>query len=340
MRYRSPPEIRQDDSPHLGVLLVNSGTPASLSTADVRRFLKGLLSDPRVVELPRALWLPILYGFILPFRPARIAKKYRDIWTPEGSPLTAISSKLRVELTRALAQRVSGRLSIEFGMLYSPPSVRDGLTALLDAGVRQLLVVPLFPQYCGATTGAVHDCVSAELRSWRRLPQLRFVGDYHDDAGYIEALRASVADHWAVHGRTAHLVMSFHGIPQRYAQAGDPYFEQCLRTAQLLAAALGLADDAWTAAFQSRFGAAEWLKPYTIDFIASLPGRGINEVTVICPGFAADCLETLEEIAVENRDAFKAAGGGRFLYVPALNARTSHAAVLADVIARNGQGWG
>jgi ferrochelatase len=340
MRYRIPSEQRPAESAHLGVLLVNSGTPASLATRDVRHFLKGLLSDPRVVELPRALWLPILYGFILPFRPARVARKYERIWTEEGSPLVAISTRLRSELTRALAQRLSGRISVEIGMLYSPPSVGDALRTLSDAGAEQLLVVPLFPQYSGATTGAVHDGVSRELSGWRRVPQLRYVGDYHDDAGYIEALRVSVAEQWAVHGRTSHLVMSFHGIPLRYTEAGDPYFRRCQETARRLAAALGLGEDEWTAAFQSRFGAAEWLKPYTIDFISGLPRRGVSDITVVCPGFAVDCLETLEEIAIENRDAFMAAGGRKFLYVPALNARPAHAQVLADLIARNGQGWG
>lgn len=339
MRYRSSPETRHDGAAHIGVLLVNSGTPATLATRDVRSFLKGLLCDPRVVELPRALWLPILYGFILPFRPARIVHKYRSIWTPDGSPLVSFSSRLRVELTRALAQQVSSKLSIELGMLYSPPSVRDALARLREAGAQQLLVLPLFPQYSGATTGAVHDRVTAELRQWRWLPELRFISDYADQPGYIETLRASVADTWATQGRTKHTVMSFHGIPLRYTQSGDPYFRKCQLTARLLAQALGLRDEEWTVAFQSRFGTAEWLKPYTIDFISSLPKRGVDEVTVVCPGFAIDCLETLEEIDVENRKAFMDGGGSRFVYVPALNARTSHAEFLAELIARHCHGW-
>lgn len=339
MRYRSSPELRHEGAAHIGVVLVNSGTPASLSRRDVRSFLKGLLSDPRVIELPRALWLPILYGFILPFRPGRIAHKYQSIWTPDGSPLVAISSRLRAELTRALAQQLSARISIEMGMLYSPPSVGDALARMRDEGAKQLLVLPLFPQYSGATTGAVHDRVGKELGSWRWLPETRFVSDYSDEPAYIEALRASVADTWATHGRTKHLVMSFHGVPVRYTQSGDPYFRKCTRTAQLLAQALGLGEGDWTATFQSRFGAAEWLKPYTIDFISSLPKRGVDEVTVVCPGFAIDCLETLEEIDMENRKAFLAAGGQKFLYVPALNARTAHAEFLASLIARHCHGW-
>ena len=339
MPYRSSPDSRHDSAAHIGVLLVNSGTPASLAPRDVRSFLKGLLSDPRVVELPRALWLPILYGFILPLRPSRIARKYQSIWTPEGSPLVAISSRLRTELTRALAQRVPTKLSVELGMLYSPPSVRDSLARLREEGVRQLLVLPLFPQYSGSTTGAVHDRINHELRDWRWLPELRFVSDYHVEPDYIEALRASVADVWSTQGRTKHLVISFHGIPLRYAQSGDPYFRKCRETAQRLAAALGLAEGEWTATFQSRFGAAEWLKPYTIDYVAELPKRGVDELTVVCPGFAIDCLETLEEIDVENRKAFMGAGGRKFLYVPALNARTTHAEFLASLIARHSHGW-
>jgi ferrochelatase len=339
MRYRSSPDSRHEGAAHIGVLLVNSGTPASLSPRDVRSFLKGLLSDPRVIELPRALWLPILYGFILPLRPARIAHKYRSIWTPDGSPLVALTSRLRTELTRALAQRLTSRLSIEVGMLYSPPSVADALERLRNEGAKQLLVLPLFPQYSGATTGAVHDRVSEELGSWRWLPETRFVSDYPDDPGYIEALRTSVAEVWAAEGRTRHLVMSFHGIPLRYTQNGDPYFRKCQRTAQRLARALGLGEEEWTTSFQSRFGAAEWLKPYTIDFVSELPRRGIDEVTLVCPGFAIDCLETLEEIDMENRKAFMAAGGRKFLYVPALNARLSHAEFLATLIARHCHGW-
>jgi len=316
------------------VLLVNSGSPASLAPRDVRAFLQGLLSDPRVIELPRALWLPILYGFILPFRPARVARKYRKIWTPEGSPLLAFSTQLCTELKRRLAP-----ISIEVGMLYSPPSVREALERLRDVGAQRILVVPLFPQYCGSTTGAVHDHVTHELSRWRWLPELRFVSEYHDRPAYIDALRASVAGHWAMHGKTKLLLMSFHGIPERYVSNGDPYFANCKRTAQRLAHELELREDEWSVSFHSRFGAAEWLKPYTIDVMAELPKRGVDEVTVLCPGFAADCLETLEEIDMENRECFLAAGGRKFLYVPALNASAEQSNLLAGLIAQHCQGW-
>lgn len=339
MRYLSSPDFRHNGADHIGVLLVNSGTPASLASRDVRQFLKGLLSDPRVIELPRALWLPILYAFILPLRPARVARKYAKIWTRAGSPLVAISNQLRDELKRTLAHRLLSPFSIELAMLYSPPSVSQALERLRDLGAQRILVLPLYPQYSGATTGAVHDRVTAELAHWRWLPELRFVGEYQEQARYIEALRASVAEHWQAQGRTKHLLMSFHGIPERYVQAGDPYFGKCKQTARRLADALELRDEEWSVSFQSRFGAAEWLKPYTSTVVAELPKRGIDEVSVVCPGFAIDCLETLEEIDIENRERFMTAGGRKFLYVPALNARANHAELLGDVIARHCQGW-
>jgi protoporphyrin/coproporphyrin ferrochelatase len=337
--YISSPEFRHDGTERIGVLLVNSGTPLSLATRDVRRFLRGLLSDPRVVELPRALWLPILYGLVLPSRPFLSARKYARIWTPAGSPMIAISNELRSELSAVLAQRMLAPFSIELAMLYSQPTVAGALARLRNSGAQKILVVPLFPQYCGASTGAVYDQVNAELRRWRWLPELRFIAEYHDHPGYIEALRASVMQHWQSHGRTEKLLVSFHGIPERYFQRGDPYFCKCQKTARLLAEELMLRDEQWSVSFQSRFGAARWLGPYTADVIAGMPARGIDEVTVVCPGFAIDCLETLEEIAIENAERFHAGGGRRFLFVPSLNARPEHARALADLIAQHCQGW-
>jgi ferrochelatase len=338
-RYVSSPDSQHGESERIGVLLVNSGTPASPEPRDVRKFLEGLLTDRRVVELPRVLWYPILYGFILPLRPRRIAAKYRHIWTDDGSPLIALSERLRTELTSTLAQRALAPLSIELGMLYSPPSIRDALDRLRHSGAQRLLVLPLFPQYCGATTGAVYDQVNAELRRWRWLPELRFIAGYEDQPGYIDALRASVASHWEQHGRTKHLIVSFHGIPEAYVHNGDPYFHKCKQTARLLADDLMLRETQWSVSFQSRFGPGSWLKPYTIEVMAQLPRRNIDEVTVVCPGFAVDCLETIEEIDLENRQAFMAAGGKVFQYVPALNARVEHARFLADLIAQHCQGW-
>ena len=339
MRYISSHDFHRDSAERIGILLVNSGTPAAPEPRAVRRFLARMLSDPRIVEMPRALWLPILHGLILPLRPRRVARKYRAIWSQSGSPLLGLSERLRALLTTTLAQRTLAPFSVELGMLYGEPSVPQALARLRESGAQRILVIPLFPQYCGATTGAVYDQVAAELRRWRWLPELRFVAEYHDQPGYIEALRASIAQHWREHGPTRHLLISFHGIPERYFHNGDPYFCKCQKTARLLAEELMLRDGEWSVSFQSRFGPAAWLKPYTSDVLGQLPERGVRAVTVVCPGFAVDCLETLEEIGIENRDLFLRAGGQRFDYVPALNDRPEHARFLASHIARHCQGW-
>ena len=339
MRYAGSPDPHREGAERIGILLVNSGTPEAAEPAAVRAFLRRFLADPRVVELPRALWLPLLYGVILPWRPRRIAPKYRRIWSATGSPLRELSERLRGELAGALAQRMLAPLSVELGMLYSAPDVRGALNRLRESGAERILVLPMFPQYCGATTGAVYDQVSAELRGWRALPELRLIADYHDHPGYIEALRASVAEHWQAHGRTPHLLVSFHGIPERYGQQGDPYFSRCQTTARLLADELMLRDGEWSVSFQSRFGPTDWLKPYTTAVLGGMPARGVRAVSVVCPGFAVDCLETLEEIDIENRAVFLRAGGERFEYVPALNARSGHAHCLAGLIEQHCQGW-
>jgi protoporphyrin/coproporphyrin ferrochelatase len=318
-----------------GVLLVNSGTPATLATRDVRAFLAGLLGDPRVVELPRLLWLPILHGIVLRVRPRASAKKYAAIWTPEGSPLAVQSEALRRGLEETLR---SARIPVALAMLYTGgATVAQAIASLRAAGVEEVVVIPMFPQYCGATTAAVFDQVSAALRTARHLPALRFVSDYHDEPAYIEALAASVEDHRQQFGVTRHLLMSFHGIPERYVAQGDPYRAHCEGTARLLAQRLGLAADAWSVSFQSRFGRARWLQPYTSEVLAGMPARGITSVSVICPGFSADCLETLEEIGIENRDTFRAAGGETYHYIAALNARPDHVAALRTVVLRSAQ---
>jgi ferrochelatase len=339
MHYANSPDSQRDTAERIGILLVNSGTPQAATPRAVRAFLARFLTDPRVVELPRALWLPLLYGVILPWRPRRVARKYRLIWSASGSPLRDLSERLRAELVAVLAQRTLAPLSLELGMLYSPPDVREALRRLRDSGAQRILVLPLFPQYCGATTGAVYDQVTAELRRWRAVPELRLIADYHDHPGYIEALRASVAEHWQAQGRGGHLLISFHGVPERYVQQGDPYLRHCQNTARLLADELRLRDDEWSVSFQSRFGPTDWLKPYTSAVLGAMPARGVREITVLCPGFAVDCLETLEEIDIENRAAFLRAGGERYQYVPALNVRATHAGCLADLIEQHCQGW-
>jgi len=315
-----------------GVLLVNSGTPASLATRDVRAFLAGLLGDPRVVELPRLLWWPILHGIILRTRPRASAKKYAAIWTPQGSPLAIESEALRRGLEQSLS---SWRIPVALAMLYTGgASVPDAIESLRKSGAEGILVIPMFPQYCGASTGAVFDQVSAALRAMRHVPALRFVSSYHDDAAYIDSLAASVEDHRREFGAAGHLLMSFHGVPERYVTLGDPYRDECQRTASLLAPRLGLRAEQWSVSFQSRFGRARWLQPYTSEVLAAMPARGVKSVSVICPGFAADCLETLEEIGMENRDVFLAAGGEKYHYIAALNARPDHIGALHALVSR------
>ena len=315
-----------------GVLLVNSGTPASTSTRDVRAFLAGLLGDPRVVELPRIFWWPILHGIILRIRPRASARKYAAIWTPQGSPLAIESEALRRGLEDSLRAL---NTPVALAMLYTGGArVPEAIESLRKAGAEGILTVPMFPQYCGASTGAVFDQVSAALRAMRSVPSLRFVSSYHDDAAYIESLAASVRDHRREFGATSHLLMSFHGVPERYVTQGDPYREQCERTASLVAQKLGLSAGEWSVSFQSRFGRARWLQPYTSEVLAAMPARGVKSVSVICPGFAADCLETLEEIGMENRDVFMAAGGEKYHYIAALNARPDHVAALGALVSR------
>jgi ferrochelatase len=338
VRYISSPDFRQN-AERIGILLVNTGTPDSLELRDIRSYLAKFLSDPRVIELPRWLWWPILHGYILRTRPRSSQAKYRKVWTADGAPLLSLSRELRTQLASALAQRALAPFSVELGMLYSTPSVAAGLLKLQRAGAQRILVLPLFPQYCGATTGAVYDQVGAQLVRWRWLPELRYVADYHDHPGYISTLRDSIQSHWRQQGRTGHLLMSFHGIPEAYFDKGDPYFFKCHRTARLLADELLLKDGEWSVSFQSRLGPSKWLQPYTFDEVTRLPARGVDDVTLVCPGFAVDCLETLEEIAMENRQRFMQSGGRKFSYVPALNADPGHVQFLTDLICQHAQGW-
>jgi ferrochelatase len=316
----------------LGILTVNTGTPDAPRANDVHRFLARFLNDPRVVELPRIFWRPLLMILILPLRSPRSARNYRRIWMDDGSPLTVYSRQLRDALELELDAQLGGEVLIDSAFLYSEPGVAKSLQRLQDAGARRIIVLPLFPQCSGTTTGAVYDQVGATLRGWRDLPNLRLISDYHADPGYIGALANSVREHWQQHERTEHLLMSFHGIPERCVQRGDPYERQCRATAALLAAALDLQASEWTLSFQSRFGNARWLSPPTDSTLAELPGKGVRSLTVLCPGFAVDCLETLEEIAIGGREIFMHAGGERFQYVNSLNGRADHAQALARLL--------
>jgi protoporphyrin/coproporphyrin ferrochelatase len=317
-----------------GVLLVNLGTPATPTYGAIRRYLAAFLGDRRVVEACPAYWYPILHGPILTFRPLRTAKLYQAVWTEQGSPLLDYSRRLAAALQAALG--VAAATRVELAMTYGEPSVAAALARFAAARVRRLMVLPLYPQYSGSTTGAVFDVLARALMRYRYVPELHFVSDYHDHPAYISALAARVRASWAEHGR-AHLVFSNHGIPVKYVTAGDPYRAQVERTTTLLVAELGLAAEDYSPAFQSRFGPTEWLTPYTDDRLEELAGRGVRAVTVVTPSFAVDCLETLEEIAVTSRAKFLAAGGERFTLVPALNDSPEHVAALAAVLADRGQ---
>ena len=321
-----------------GVVLVNTGTPDAPQSGAVRRYLRRFLSDPRVIEAPRWFWLPLLNAVILPLRAPRSAAKYCSVWLEEGGPLNVYSRRLGEALTRELHAAV-GAVPVQVAYLYSRPGVGAAFATLARAGVRRIALLPLFPQMSGTTTGAVYDQAGAALAHTRAVPELRLLADYALDRGYIEALAASVRDHWRTHGRGAHLLLSFHGIPLSYARAGDVYGERCRATAAALAAALDLADDSWTLAFQSRFGPAKWLGPSTAETLRALSGRGVRSLDVLCPGFAVDCLETLEEIAIAGREIFLHAGGERYAYIGALNAQVAHARALAALLLDATRDW-
>ncbi|MFO1221323.1 MAG: ferrochelatase [Burkholderiaceae bacterium] len=338
MSYAQEPPHTHGVPERTAVLLVNLGTPDAPTASAVRRYLAEFLCDPRVVEIPRLAWWPILHGIVLRVRPAKSAAKYASIWTPEGSPLLAWTRKQAALLSERL-QHAGHAVIVREAMRYGEPSIGSALDALRADGVTRVLVLPLYPQYAAATTGSTIDAVAAWLRRARRVPELRTVMQYHDDAGYIQALAASVRAHWAREGRAPMLVMSFHGLPARSLQLGDPYHCQCHATARLLAEALALPNDAFKVTFQSRFGKAAWLQPYTEPSLRALAAQGLRRVDVICPGFAADCLETLEEIGVECRAAFLSAGGETFHAIACLNAEPEWIDALAALTLRHLQGW-
>jgi ferrochelatase len=323
----------------LGVLMVNLGTPDSPDRSAVRRYLKEFLWDPRVVEVPRPIWWFLLNGVILNTRPGRSAKAYAKVWTDQGSPLLVVSQQQRDALADKLNERLGWPIPVELGMRYGEPSIPRALQALRDQDVRQVLVLPLYPQYSATTTASVFDAVTDELKRWRWIPELRFVNHYHDHPAYIAALADSVRHHRAEHGDADRLLMSFHGIPVQYFHDGDPYHCECQKTGRLLAESLGLTSEQWQLSFQSRLGPKQWLNPYTDKTLEELAANGVKSVQVICPGFSADCLETLEEIAMENRDTFLEAGGERYEYIPCLNASDAHMDMLVSLTEQHLEGW-
>ncbi|MGZ5182506.1 MAG: ferrochelatase [Ramlibacter sp.] len=337
--YQTEPPHAHGQPPITGVLLCNLGTPDAPTPAAVRRYLRQFLGDPRVVEIPRALWLPLLLGVILPTRSAKSAAKYASIWTPEGSPLKVWTERQARLLQGALGEAGHRGVQVRYAMRYGNPSIASQLDALKAEGATRILVLSAYPQYSGTTTASLLDDVSAWSRRIRHVPELRFVNRYHDDPGYVDALARGIQRHWREHGRPDHFVMSFHGVPERTLRLGDPYHCECHKTARLLAARLGLEQGQYTLSFQSRFGKARWLEPYTEPTLRDLARRGVKRVDVACPGFTSDCLETLEEIAQEGRDAFLAAGGQAFHYIPCLNADPAWIRALAGIAERHLAGW-
>jgi ferrochelatase len=338
-RFESRPPYEHGLPESLGVLIVNLGTPDEPSTAAVRRYLAEFLWDPRVVEVPRPIWWLILHGFILRTRPARSAKAYRKVWTDQGSPLLLHTMDIARGMQEKLSARLSGAVHVEVGMSYGSPSIEDALGRLHDQFVRRVVVLPMYPQYSGTTTGSVFDAVTRALSRRRWVPELRFLNHYHDATGYVAALAASIRDHWDMYGRGERLLMSFHGVPKQTLLDGDPYHCQCQKTARLVAEALELDEGEWQISFQSRVGRAEWLRPYTDETLETWGRERAGLVDVVCPGFSADCLETLEEIAMENAELFRSAGGGDLRYIPALNARDDHVSFLTRTVEKNVAGW-
>jgi ferrochelatase len=318
------------ERPSIGILVSNLGTPDAPTPAALKRYLREFLKDPRVIDLPRWKWLPLLELLILPRRSPKSAAAYAKVWTPEGSPLLLTSKRQRALLEEKLG------VPVALGMRYGNPSIARALDELLAKGSRRVLVLPLYPQYAAATTASTFDALGDALKRLRVVPEIRTVCSYHDDALYIRALARSIREVWEKGGAPKRLLLSFHGLPRRYVDLGDPYRRECEETARLLAAELGFPCEL---AFQSRFGREEWLKPYTDETLAAWGREKLESVDVVCPGFSADCLETIEEIDQENRERFEHEGGGRFRYIPALNDRVDHVEALAAVARRGLAGW-
>ena len=338
MTFSKEPTYSHGQAARTAVLYCNLGTPDEPTSKAVRRYLREFLSDHRVVEIPRLIWMLILHGIILRFRPAKSAAKYASVWTPDGSPLKLWTEKQSKLLQGWLGQR-NHAVKVRYAMRYGSTSIASQLDAFKAEGVTRVLVVPAYPQYSGTTTASVFDAVYAWGQQTRTLPELRFVNHYHDDPAYISALATSVQRYWKEHGRPDQLVMSFHGVPARTLELGDPYHCECMKTARLLSNKLGLAKDQFKVTFQSRLGRAKWLEPYTEPSLIAMGRAGVKRVDVICPGFTSDCLETLEEISMEARAAFLLAGGKTFHYIPCLNDDPEWITALCQISERHLGGW-
>ncbi|MEQ3637384.1 ferrochelatase [Alcanivorax sp.] len=339
MAYKGQENLEHLNPRKIGVLITNLGTPDAPETGALRRYLREFLSDPRVVEIPRFIWFFILNLVILVIRPRKSAEAYKSVWTQEGSPLLVYSLAQGEGIRQRLQSKYGDDVGVRVAMRYGNPSIASQLQAFENEGIRKLIVLPLYPQYSGSTNGSTFDAVAQDFMARRLLPDLRFISHYPDYPPYIQAMADHIRAYREKNGSADKLIFSFHGVPKRFLLKGDPYFHECHQTSQLLAEALGLSDGQWMITFQSRFGAEEWLQPYTDVTMKSLPGEGVKSVQVFCPGFSADCLETVEEIDEENRGYFEQAGGESFAYISAMNAEPVHLDALARLIEDNLQGW-
>lgn len=339
MAYKGQENLDHLNPRKVGVLVTNLGTPDAPETGALRRYLREFLSDPRVVEIPRFIWFFILNLVILVIRPPKSAKAYKGVWTKDGSPLLVYSLAQGEGIRQRLQKKYGDGVVVRVAMRYGNPSIASQLQAFEDEGIRKLIVLPLYPQYSGSTNGSTFDAVAQDFMGRRLLPDLRFISHYPDYPPCIQAMAEHIRAYREKNGSADKLVFSFHGVPKRFLLKGDPYFHECHQTSQLLAKALGLSDDQWMTTFQSRFGAEEWLQPYTDATLKALPGQGVKSVQVFCPGFSADCLETVEEIDEENRGYFEQAGGDSFAYISAMNAEPVHLDALTQLIEDNLQGW-
>lgn len=335
MDQKNPPTT---PTPSFGVLMVNLGTPEAPTPKAVKAYLKEFLSDVRVVDSPRLIWWFILRAILI-IRPKSVAKAYQSVWTKDGSPLLAISKKQASAVKSRLKHLTETDIPVELAMTYGNPSIKSASDALRKQGVEQILILPMYPQYSSSTTAAIYDKLSGLLTQCPHLPEMRWIRDYHNHPDYINALASSVKDQWGKNGQSEKLLMSFHGVPERYTAKGDPYEHQCRATADLLAKALNLSSDQWQCCFQSRFGREEWVKPYTDKTLIQWGEEGIKSVDIISPAFSADCLETLEEIKIENKEYFLEAGGESYNYIPALNDNPDHIEMLSQLILKHSQGW-
>ena len=339
MKYLGQKDYRHSTPEKTGLLITNLGTPEAPTAPALRKYLAEFLWDPRVVEIPRPVWWLLLNLIILRIRPKRSAAAYEKVWTSEGSPLMSRTRNQCAGIKHQLEMLGLAHLEVEFAMRYGQPSIESALLKLQQKNVSKLVVLPLYPQYSGSTTGSTFDAIAHTFTKLRWTPELRFIQKYAAHDAYITACAEQIHNHWQTHGRNEKLIFSFHGVPKRYLMSGDPYHCQCHKTARLIVAKLHLSDDQWMTTFQSRFGREEWLQPYTDKTMEKLGQQGVKSLDIFCPGFSSDCVETLEEIDMENREIFMESGGSEFSYIPALNSDDAHIKALTQIALEHMQGW-